>query len=219
MNKKKLRSLALTLVLVLGACVAWFLLSGGTYNNPALEQEPAESPEFYLHMEEIGDRVLDTDIVLPPGKLVVTRLRAEYEDGAMRLVIPRLELDTAIGGDTTLETLGRLPGLYKYAQIPNLYNTNVSIAAHRDLPGYEFYYLDTVAEGDFIYLIYQDKLFKYAYCSTEVIEKNDWNPIRVHYDSRVTLTTCTPLGTSKQRMVVTGELVEMVDYSEDYVFE
>lgn len=218
MNRKKVVSLAVMLLLVLAACTAWFFLSGGGTNNPAIEPSPEEQADYEIPIESIDDRVLATDIILPPGMLVVTRLRAEYEDGSMRLVIPRLELDTPIGGDTTLETLGKLPGLYKYGQIPNLYNTNVSIAAHRDLPGYEFYYLDTVTEGDFLYLVYREKVFKYEYRSTEVVERDDWNPIRVHYDSRLTLTTCTPLGTSRQRMIVVGELVEVLDYSEDYSF-
>lgn len=218
MKQKKIKSLVLALFVVLAGCTAWFLLSGGTAHNPAIESSPEEHVDYEVPVESIEERVLNTDIILPPGKLVITRLRAEYEDRTMRLVVPRLELDTLVADDTTLESLATAPGLYKYGQIPNLYNTNVSIAAHRDLPGYEFYYLDTVAEGDFLYLVYKEKVFRYEYRSTEVVERNDWNPIRVHYDSRITLTTCTPLGTSKQRMIVVGELVDVSDYSDGYSF-
>lgn len=216
-RKKSILTLVIILALMVAGGTLWYL---SARQDPSLTQAPDENaPPLEVPVEDIDNRHLDTDIILPAGMLVITKLRADYQDADMRLVIPRLELDTLVRGDTSQAMLSKGPGLYKYSQIPNTYNTNVSIAGHRDLPPYDFYYLDTVQEGDFIYLIYKGKLFQYAYRSTRDIEPTDWDPIRVYYDSRVTLTTCTPLGTFRKRMVVVGELVAVEDYTEAYVFQ
>lgn len=182
----------------------------------ALMNEPAPDDAFVI--PEVPDRVLENDIILPINMLLVTKARAAYEDGALRLVVPRLGLDCKVGDNTLMEDLENGPGLYKYSQLPDIYNTNVSIAAHRDLAGEEFYYLNTVTEGDFIYLVYDHRVFQYTYRSTEIVEPDNWDPIRTAADCRVTLTTCDPIGTSLQRMIVVGELVAWQDYTEDYLF-
>lgn len=216
---KKLMVILGAVVLAATAVSVWLFLIRDPA-SPALDiPDAAVDTVIPVSDETLETRLYDCDIVLPVGKLVITQLRAAYKSGDMRLVIPRLSLDVSVGGDTELSTLAQGPGLYKYSQIPNLYNTNVSIAAHRDLPSYDFYYLDTLTEGDWIYVVYNGQLFKYAYRSTHDVQPTNWDPIRVYYDNRVTLTTCTPLGTSRLRMIVVGELVEQEAYRADYVFE
>lgn len=155
---------------------------------------------------------------LPQESLFITPDRQNYQTETMRLVIPKLDLDTVVGADTLPATLMKTPGLYEYSQLPSAGDVNVSIAAHRDLANMEFYYLDQLEEGDLIYLIYQDQVYQYEYYSTRIVEADDWSVISRRGFSAVTLTTCDPIGTSRNRMVVVGYLSEQYPYSPSVVF-
>lgn len=195
-RKDRLAVLLLLISLVVGGAV-WFTVSGSSDSTPvsAGGQEPDESATDPFAWPELPDRAHENDIVLPVGMLLTTKARAAYESGSLRLVVPRLGLDCPVGDDTLMENLEHGPGLYKYSQIPDIYNTNVCIAAHRDLAGCEFYDLDKLTDGDCIYLVYNGMVFRYEYRSTAIVESHDWDPIRTHADCRVTLTTCDPIGT------------------------
>lgn len=216
-SRKKLILLLLVMAIIAG--VALFLYFRGGQGTPGLEGTPDEGPigEF-VSQEDLEKRKFQNDIILPIGELVLTHARSVYQDGELRLVIPKLELDCPVLNGTELSTLRQGVGLYKYAQIPDIYNTNTSIAGHRDLYGFEFYYLDQLTEGDYIYLIIKDIVFQYEFASSYILtDTYNWDAIRVFHDSRVTLTTCDPIGTSTNRLIVVGELVAYEDYTEDYV--
>jgi sortase A len=184
-------------------------------NDPNFAGSATEEPTHsYLSFWED----MKLDIILPIGELYRTPQRDAYQAATLRLVIPKLDLDCLVQDGTELEKLKKGPGLYSYSQTPDWYNTNTCIAAHRDIYGKEFYYLDTLGEGDFIYLVYRGKVFKYLYRYTVIIEPANWDPIRVFSDCRVTLVTCDPIGTSRTRMVVVGTVISYEDYSDSYVF-
>lgn len=143
------------------------------------------------------------------GKLVVTQERADYSDGEMKLIVPRLELESLVMNGETDEIMAKGVGLYNYSQLPNEENGNVSIVGHRDIYGKEFYYIDTVTDGDLLYLEYKGMLYTYEYTETAVVEADDWDPIRVKDAPRLTLTSCHPIGTTKNRIVVTASLKEI----------
>ena len=86
----------------------------------------------------------------PTDRLFLTKSRQEYQDGTMVLRVPRLELEAPVMGGTDAESLKKGVGLYEYAQLPGEGNCNVSIAGHRDIYGCEFYYIDTVTDGDLL---------------------------------------------------------------------
>lgn len=100
----------------------------------------------------------------PVGKLVVTTDRQSYESGDLRLVIPALDQDLLVQNGVDTDSLRSGPGLYEYSQLPAPdTNANVSIAGHRDIEGAEFYYIDRLADGDLMYLVYQEKAYIYRY--------------------------------------------------------
>ncbi len=143
------------------------------------------------------------------GKLVVTRERSAYSDGEMKLIVPRLGLESLVMNGETDEIMAKGVGLYNYSQLPDEENGNVSIVGHRDIYGKEFYYIDTVTDGDLLYLEYKGMLYTYEYMETTVVEADDWDPIRVKDAPRLTLTSCHPIGTTKNRIVVTASLKEI----------
>ena len=156
-------------------------------------------------------------IVYPVGDyLVITPEREKYKDNDLILSIPRLDLEVPVlglpdpndvGEDAVDVRLRDGVGLFYCAQLPGAENANVSIAGHRDIYGNEFYYLDTLTNGDLIYLIWQGKRYTYEYYETLITGPTDWTALMIRNFSAVTLQTCTPIGIASHRMFVTGKLV------------
>ena len=155
----------------------------------------------------------------PVGKLVVTTDREAYENGNLRLVIPSLDQDVLVQNNVDTESLRSGPGLSEYSQLPAPdTNANVSIAGHRDIEGAEFYYIDRLTDGDLMYLVYQEKVYIYQYESTQIIQSDDWNPIACKDYPCLTLTSCDPIGTFINRIVVTGRLVDVREMNSQVMF-
>lgn len=159
-----------------------------------------------------GDPVMD----LTDASLTVSVTREAYEDSTMRLVIPKLQIDLPVLDGTSVATLLRGIGLYDGAQLPTEDNANVSIAGHRNdirhgkvIDTYPFYRLNTLTEGDYLYLVYQDQIYQYQWAGTWVIEPTDWTVIDNQGYDCLTLTTCTPIGVADHRLVVRGERINV----------
>lgn len=69
-----------------------------------------------------------------------------------------------------------------------------------------FFNLDKVKVGDKIEVIQNNNQFTYIVTETRVVEKNDISVLQDYSDYRITLITCSPLWTSKQRLVIVGKL-------------
>ena len=146
----------------------------------------------------------------PTDQLFITNGRMEYQGGDLRLVIPVLSLDLPVENGVDEVSLNKGPGLYDYAQLPGWGNPNVSIAGHRDIHGSPFYYIDKLTDGDYLYLVWQEKVYIYTYQQTKIVKANDWSPIYSGEESLLTLTSCDPIGTSWNRIIVTGVLTDVV---------
>lgn len=162
---------------------------------------------------------------LPTDKVFVTDTRKNYQSGDLRLIIPKLDVDEFILNGVDEQTLLQGEGLYDYAQLPGEGRSNTSIAGHRnwirggkitlDQP---FSFLDTLVEGDYLYLVYGESIYQYLFEYQEVVEPDDWGPIYKTDHSCVTLTTCTPVGVSDHRLIVRGALVDIIPLSDDYAY-
>ena len=132
-----------------------------TTPSPVVEETPAPAEDL-----------------LPVGKLVTTKERSAYQDGGLTLRIPKLNLTRTIWNGTSAATLSKGVGLYEYAQLPGEGNRNVSLAGHRngiDKSGRitdhaPFYYVDTLTDGDYLYLTDSEHIYRYLYTYTEVVE-------------------------------------------------
>ena len=69
-----------------------------------------------------------------------------------------------------------------------------------------------------MYLVYQEKVYIYQYESTQIIQSDDWNPIACKDYPCLTLTSCDPIGTFINRIVVTGRLVDVWEMNSQVVF-
>lgn len=70
-----------------------------------------------------------------------------------------------------------------------------------------------------MYLVYQEKAYIYRYESTQIIESDDWNPIACKEYPCLTLTSCDPIGTFVNRIVVTGRLIDVREMDGQMEFE
>lgn len=166
-----------------------------------------------------------TEDDLPYDKLFITVARQKYQSGDLQLIIPKLAVDAGVWDGTDPKTLDKGACLYEYAQLPGEGNRNVSIAGHRNgrvngavTDDAIFYYIDTLGEGDYLYLADQDKIYRYLYLDTEVVEADDWGPIYSQGFSCLTLTSCTPIGISSHRIIVRGKLEEILPRTENFDF-
>ena len=172
---------------------------------------PENSSLEYVGIEEDLESATVVPIATyPTDRLFITESREAYVDSTLRLVVPRMGVDCMIVDGVDYETLKRGPGLYDYAQLPGYGNPNVSIAGHRDIHGSPFYYIDKLTDGDYLYLVWQEKVYIYTYQQTKIVKANDWSPIYSGEESLLTLTSCDPIGTSWNRIIVTGVLTDVV---------
>ncbi|MGI6028454.1 MAG: sortase [Candidatus Heteroscillospira sp.] len=160
---------------------------------------------------------------LPVGKLIATRERAEYTLPELMLRIPALGVKYGVYDGTSSQELRYGVGLYDYAQMPGDGNRNTSIAGHRNsvvngkvTDAAPFYYIDTLGEGDYIYLTDDDHIYRYVWQECYVVEADDWSPIYTTGYSCITLTSCHPIGISDHRIIVRGLLDAILENDGNY---
>lgn len=161
---------------------------------------------------------------LPYDRLFITKERQKYKAGDLTLHIPKLSLCEKVQNGTDQKALSLGPGLYDYAQLPGEGDRNVSIAAHRNksrngvISEWFFYYIDTLCEGDYIYLSDKKHIYRYLYDQTTIVEETDWSPIYSQGVSCITLTSCEPIGVADHRIIVRATLDAIDTNSKDYVY-
>ena len=68
-----------------------------------------------------------------------------------------------------------------------------------------FALLDKLVVGDIVYLNYHDAIYSYTVSSTKVVLATDLSVLYKTEDSRLSLVTCWPVGTSFKRLVVVAQ--------------
>lgn len=165
---------------------------------------------------------IPTEENLPYNKLFITVERQKYKNGDLTLIIPKLNLNEPVQNGTDTNALSKGPGLYDYAQLPGEGNRNVSIAAHRNhsnngiIREWFFYYIDTLCDGDYLYLTDKKYIYQYIYDQTIIVEDNDWSPIYSQGFSCLTLTSCEPIGIATHRIVVRSSLKQIIPLDDNY---
>lgn len=137
-----------------------------------------------------------------------------------KLYIPRFgeKYQRLIGQGTFQKvTLNRIgPGHYVSSQWPGE-EGNFAVAAHRTSHGAPFFKIDTLTRGDRVYVETNDGWFTYEYRQTIIVDPTDVDvisPVPSEFIGAVpggkymTMTSCHPKWTNKQRIVVWLELVD-----------
>lgn len=147
--------------------------------------------------------------------------QADYQVGKVkegaaltRLQIPRLKVDTVVVEGTNATALAAGAGHYRDSPLPGEPG-NMAIAGHRTMNGHPFNRIDELKEGDQIILI--TPFGRYTYETVKpfgghttnpwVTTPNDWTIVSPTKEAMLTLTTCHPKGSARERLVLRAKLV------------
>ena len=129
-------------------------------------------------------------------------------DSLTRIRIPDLDVDVVVVEGTTASALRAGAGHYPETPLPCEIG-NVAIAGHRTTYGRPFHDMDLLEEGDAITL--ETPIGECTYAVSEkpfpVSPKDMGVVANTPNRATLTLTTCHPKGSAKQRLVVHAELV------------
>jgi sortase A len=127
-------------------------------------------------------------------------------DALTRIVIPTIKVDTVVVEGTGASALRAGAGHYPNTPLPGE-EGNVAIAGHRTTYGKPFANLDHLTVGDQIVL--ETPIGRHVYKVTRppfVVGNTDFTVISQTPGHTLTLTTCHPKGSARQRLVVKAEL-------------
>lgn len=123
-----------------------------------------------------------------------------------RIVIPKINLDRIFVEGVTTNDLKRGPGHYPGTSYPGE-KGNTVISGHRITYGEPFARLDQVVNGDLIRVSTAAGTFEYQVVEKKIVAPNAMAVVQSFDDERLTLTTCHPRYSSKQRLVVVAKPV------------
>ena len=128
-----------------------------------------------------------------------------------KLVIPRIHIEGYILEGSDERTLDK--GFWHFpSATPFSTKGNVIIIGHRylKLPPQRdtFYHLDWVKNGDKITLNTDQKVFTYIVREVKIIDSTDVTVLQQTENAQLTLITCHPLWTSRERLVIIADKVQ-----------
>lgn len=137
-------------------------------------------------------------------------LQQAYRDGSIqegdsltRIIIPAIDVDVVVVEGTTPSALRAGAGHYVSTPLP-CEDGNVGIAGHRTTYGRPFHNLDLLTAGDEIIL--QTPIGECRYLVSEdsplIVRPTDVSVIQPTVEPTLTLTTCHPKGSARQRLVI-----------------
>jgi sortase A len=142
-------------------------------------------------------------------------------DAVGRLLIPSLGLKSVFVEGASEGSLKKGPGHYRETALPGEPGT-VGIAGHRTTYAAPFRDLDKLKPGQRIVLRMPYGRFSYAVTGTRIVDPQDaWvlrsygnegGPVAAETQSRLVLTACHPIGSARQRIVVSARLASVKDF-------
>ena len=124
-----------------------------------------------------------------------------------RLVIPKINVNAPIAHGVTWDDLkkgvGHLPGSANPGERGNMY-----LAAHNDIYGEIFRYLEDLEIGDEYFVYAGEEEFRYVVKERRIIEPTEVEVMLPTTEPVATLQTCYPYLVDTHRLVVIGELAE-----------
>jgi sortase A len=136
---------------------------------------------------------------------------AEVGSAVAKLIIPDIGLDVIVTSGARTEDLRNGPGHFRETPMPGRLG-NAAIAGHRTTHGAHFGRVDELTAGDRIVVVVpQYGEYTYAVTGTEIVGPDDYAlaiPTTDPTRATLTLVSCHPKYTARQRIIVHAELVE-----------
>ena len=163
---------------------------------------------FYTNVYQ--DRLqsqLDRQLASPDLRDAYVNRNVAEGDSLTRIRIPRINVDTIVVEGTTASALRAGAGHYPSTPLPCEVG-NVAIAGHRTTYGKPFHDLDNLQAGDRITLETPIGSCTYEVERTWITDPTDVGVVANTPDqARLTLTTCHPKGSARQRLILSATMV------------
>jgi sortase A len=191
-----------TLILLFVAYQLWGTGLAEARSQRALEREfeqlfpnaPAAPPSTVAGAPTTSTTFPDAPPPAPEGQAIAV------------IRIPRLSLEKHVVQGVNLSDLKKAPGHYPQTPMPGQPG-NAAIAGHRTTYGAPFYSVDELQRDDKIFVTTAQGAFEYRVRETKVVRPNEVQVLDPTPDNRLTLTTCHPRFSARQRMIVVAELI------------
>ena len=191
--------------------VALFIAGVGMFAYPVVTDVQASHRQSQLKSE------FNSHFADPHFRQVYREHQVQVGEGLTRLQIPKLGVDVLVVEGTTPAALRAGAGHYPETPLPGEIG-NVGIAGHRTTYGRPFNRLDEMTAGDKVLLLTPFAQFTYAVVPSFDGHPNPWpvSPDDFAVVGRagalgsghwLTLTTCHPKGSARQRLVLRLKLV------------
>lgn len=171
-------------------------------------------PSFTDYAASRGQKELAQEFNLGEVKIAYETQKIPLASPVTRLKIPKLGVDTIVVEGTTQEALKTGAGHYPETPLPGEPG-NVAIAGHRTTYGKPFHDLDKLVPGDEVTLETPTGTYTYrmvpgfdGHPNPWIVEPSDFSVIAPTAKPMLTLTTCNPKGSARQRLIARLELVE-----------
>jgi len=128
-------------------------------------------------------------------------------DAVARLVIPAIGVDKIVVEGVGREDLKKGPGHYPGTPLPGQPG-NAAIAGHRTTYGAPFSRVDELRPGDEILVTTRQGSFRYEVTGTQIVSPSDVWVVEDQGDDRLTLTSCHPKYSARQRIIISAALVD-----------
>jgi sortase A len=161
-----------------------------------------------------------TTLVKQFEQIAQTTTKEEYQAGKVpegsaltQIEIPKLGVKTVVVEGTNATALAAGAGHYRDTALPGEPG-NVSIAGHRTMNGRPFARMDELKPGDKVILVTPFARHTYeligafqGHANPWVTTPNDWGVVAATKEPMLTLTTCHPKGSARERLVARAKLV------------
>lgn len=130
---------------------------------------------------------------------------ASYGKPLARMVIPKINLDTIVLEGVGSDVLKKGPGHMRNTAKPGEVG-NFVLSGHRSTYGRPFYALDKLKKGDPIHVYTATDKFTYYVTEQKIVDPTALWVTKQTKDKTLTLTTCHPIFSAKQRLVVFAKM-------------
>lgn len=187
----------------------------GPADPPALPEYPS-LPRVVRHISEPAEtrstaRLLDPEVVA-----LLPLVYPAAGEAIARLIIPALDVDEIVVAGVEVEDLRKGPGHYGTTPLPGQPG-NAAIAGHRTTYGAPFGRIAELAAGDeiivetiqgaFVYRVLAGSGIAGRSLGHRIVAPTALEVLDDHGDNRLTLTSCHPKYSSRQRIIVHAALV------------
>jgi len=148
---------------------------------------------------------LDRQLASPTLEQAYRDRKVGTGDALTRIKIPAINVDVVVVEGTTQSALRAGAGHYPQTPLP-CEAGNVGIAGHRTTYGKPFHNLDMLHPGDPIILETPVGKCTYKVVRTQIVLPTDTHVVDQTPVPMLTLTTCHPKGSARQRLVVQAQL-------------